>query len=179
MSGWRPHLDESAAVDYVLVNELFKNRDAFYSSTYLTGSAGSPRVLGPVWDFDISSGNDFRGAARFPRGSMLADRPWVERLYADPAFVSAPAARWQELRAGGLREELLGSVAGNARTLRSTGAAERNFRRWPVLGKRRWPNPPSATERETYGREVRALRRWLETRIARLDEHVDELSPAS
>src|SRR5687767_2669037 len=33
--GWRRHLDEGAAIDFVLINELFKNQDAFHASTYL------------------------------------------------------------------------------------------------------------------------------------------------
>jgi len=28
--GWRRHIDEAAAIDFVLVNELFKNQDAFH-----------------------------------------------------------------------------------------------------------------------------------------------------
>jgi len=42
---WRRHIDEAATVDYVLLNELFKNQDAFHASTFLArgapGRAGS------------------------------------------------------------------------------------------------------------------------------------------
>lgn len=176
LTGWRRHLDESAAVDFVLLNELFKNQDAFYASTYLTSSAGSRWAFGPVWDFDISSGNAFESSAEFPDGFMTAHRPWASRLYADPAFVAAVTARWTELRMAGLREDLLASVAANARLLTSTDAARRNFRRWPVLGKVVWPNPSEARDRTTYGAEVAALTTWLEGRIAWLDAHVHELA---
>ena len=71
-----------AAVDYLLVNELFKNQDVFEASTFMTGARGKLQ-LGPVWDFDFSSGNSKRAPSRFLEGWTAAARPWAERLYAD------------------------------------------------------------------------------------------------
>jgi hypothetical protein len=176
-TGWRRHIDEGAAVDYVLVNELFKNQDAFHASTYLARGAGGRWQLGPVWDFDISMGNADYGPSATLDGSMLEERAWASRLYRDPAFVDAVAARWRALRADGLQRALLGSVARHSRRLSATGAAARNFARWPVLGVRVWPNPPDAVQRTTYASEVAALRSWLEARIAWMDGHVAELRP--
>ena len=176
-AGWRRHVDEAAAVDYVLVNELFKNQDAFHGSTYLALGAGGRWQLGPVWDFDIAMGNSDYGPSATLEGSMLEDRAWAGRLYRDPRFVDAVAARWRALRADGLRRALLSDLARNARRLEATGAAARNFRRWPVLGVRVWPNPPEAVRRTTYASEVAALRSWLERRIAWMDGHVGELRP--
>jgi hypothetical protein len=176
-TGWRRHIDERAAVDFVLVNELCKNQDAFHASTYLARGAGGRWQLGPVWDFDISMGNSDYGPSATLGGSMLEERAWASRLYRDPAFVDAVAARWRALRADGLRRVLLRSVARHARRLAATGAAGRNFRRWPVLGTRVWPNPPEAVQRTTYRSEVAALRGWLERRIAWMDGHVSELRP--
>ena len=161
----------------MLVNELFKNQDAFHASTYLARGAGGRWQLGPVWDFDISAGNSDYGPSARLKGSMLDRRPWARRLYADRAFVRAVTARWRELRAAGLRQALLAGAGRYARRLAATGAAGRNFRRWPVLGVRVWPNPPAAVRRTTYASEVRALRRWLSLRIGWMDRHVDDLSP--
>jgi hypothetical protein len=177
LDGWRRHLDEASAVDFILVNELFKNQDAFHASTFLARGAGGLWQLGPVWDFDISAGNSDYGASATLKGSMLDRRPWARRLYADAAFVRAMTRRWRELRAGGLRQDLLSSAGRYARRLAATGAAGRNFRRWPVLGRRVWPNPAAAVRRTTYASEVRALRRWLSLRIGWMDRHVDDLEP--
>jgi CotH kinase protein len=176
-TGWRRHIDEAAAVDFVLLGELFKNQDAFRASTYLARGAGGRWQLGPVWDFDISMGNSDYGESAVLEGSMLGQRVWAQRLYRDPRFVDAVVARWRALRADGLRGALLGSVARHAGRLTATGAAARNFRRWPVLGVRVWPNPAEAVGRTTYDSEVAALRSWLERRIAWLDGHVHELQP--
>ena len=126
--------------------------------------AGGRLTLGPIWDFDISMGNSDYGPSRRLAGWMLARRDWAERLYRDRGFRRALARRWRELRAAGLRRDVLAAVARSRSELR--GAAGRNFRRWPVLDRRIWPNPVA---RGSYRAEVRALRSWLVRRIAWLD----------
>lgn len=154
---WRRHLHAGAAVDYLLVNELFKNQDAMVASTFMTGAGGRLR-LGPVWDFDFSSGNSKRAPSRFLHGWMAAERPWAERLYADRSFRRQMARRWAELRRAGLRARLLRSVDAYSRAL--APAARRDSRRWRAGGDR---------PRGTHAGHVRALRRWLDRRIAWLD----------
>lgn len=175
--GWRSRIDERAAIDYILVSELFKNQDAFHASTFLARGAGGRWELGPVWDFDISMGNSDYGPSAVLEGSMLEARVWASRLYRDPAFVAAVTARWRELRDNGLRRWLLRTLARQARRLEATRATARNFARWPVLGVRVWPNPPEAVTRTTYASEVAALRSWLDRRIVWMDGHVRELRP--
>ena len=176
--GWRAHVDEAAAVDFVLLNELFKNQDAFRGSTYLARGGGGRWLLGPIWDFDIAMGNSDYGESRVIKGSMVARRQWASRLYLDSRFQRALAARWRELRRRGLAGHLQRSVREHADRLTATGAAGRNFRRWPVLGRRVWPNPASAVSRTTYGSEVAALRSWLRARVAWLDRNVGRLRRA-
>jgi hypothetical protein len=155
--GWRRHLHAGAAVDYLLVNELFKNQDVMEASTFITGVRGRLR-LGPVWDFDFSSGNSKRAPSRYLHGWMAAERPWAERLYADRGFRRQMARRWAHLRREGLRARLLRSVDEYARAL--APAARRDSRRWRAGGDR---------PRGTHAGHVRKLRRWLDRRIAWLD----------
>jgi hypothetical protein len=161
---WRRWIDPASAVDFALLNELFKNEDGFHASTYMALGADGRLRLGPIWDFDISMGNSDYGPSRRLRGWMLAQRDWAERLYRDPRFRSAMARRWRELRAGGIRGRVLATVQQSRRELR--GAAGRNFRRWPVLHRRIWPNPAA---RGSFRAEVRFLRTWLIRRIDWLD----------
>jgi len=166
---WRRHLDEAAAVDFALVNELFKNEDGFHASTFMALRDGRLH-LGPVWDYDISMGNSDYGPSSRLRGWMLARRDWAERLYADRRFSRRMAARWRELRRAGLRRELLGIVAGAERELH--GSVADNFARWPVLDRRIWPNPVA---RGSHGAEMRFLHGWLKRRIAWIDRNVGRL----
>jgi hypothetical protein len=160
---WRRWIDVPSAVDFALLNELFKNQDGFHASTYMALRGGRLH-LGPIWDFDISTGNSYYGPSRRLKGWMLARRDWAERLYRDRGFRRAMGRRWRELRAAGLRRAVLASVDGSRRQLR--GAAGRNFRRWPVLDRKIWPNPVA---RGSYRAEVAFLRSWLIRRIAWLD----------
>jgi hypothetical protein len=161
---WRRYIDEASAVDFALVQELFKNQDAFHASTYMALHGDGRLRLGPVWDFDISMGNSDYGPSRRLRGWMLSRRDWAERLYSDRAFMRRMAARWRSLRGAGLRRDVFATVDGAGAQLR--GAVVPNFRRWPVLDRRIWPNPRA---RGSYRAEVGFLRSWLDRRIRWLD----------
>lgn len=161
---WRKVLAGRPAVDYVIVQELFRNVDAFHGSTFLVKPADDLLRLGPVWDFDRSSGNSTSPGSAAISGWWTRDRAWVSRLHRDPTFRSALRARWRELRRAGFRRQLLRALDRHARSLRP--AVGRNFRRWPVLHRRVSPNPVA---RGSFSAEVRYLRFWLRRRMTWLD----------
>jgi hypothetical protein len=167
---WRRRIDEASAVDFALLNELFKNQDGFHGSTYMALHADGRLRLGPVWDFDIAMGNSDYGPSRRLRGWMLARRDWAERLYRDRGFSRRMERRWRELRRDGLRRDVLATVDRSSAQLR--GAVVANFRRWPVLDRRIWPNPRA---RGSYRAEVRFLRSWLNRRIRWIDRNIGRL----
>lgn len=58
--GWRAYFDETAAINFYIVNDIMGNVDGgdFYSSVYLYKDKDNPLLyMGPIWDFDISAGN--------------------------------------------------------------------------------------------------------------------------
>jgi hypothetical protein len=178
--GYRAYLDVDAAVDYVLLNELFKNQDAFFASTFVHKSTGGKLVLGPLWDFDVSMGNSNFGRSGLLTGwafdPIRARRPWVSRLYADPFFVERMAARWRAIRARGFVQQLQRTIDADARRLR--GPQQRNFHRWPILGRRVWPNPVdprTGRVRRTYAAEVAYMKSWLGSRARWLDANIGRL----
>src|SRR5262245_479225 len=65
---WRRHVDERSAIDFAIVQELFKNQDAFHASTFMALHDDGRLRLGPVWDFDISMGNSDYGPSAELRG---------------------------------------------------------------------------------------------------------------
>jgi len=164
-AAWRSRLDMASAVDYVLLEELFRNPDAFQASTFMVKGAGSELKLGPVWDFDIAMGNSTRAQAFRTSGWMTGDRVWASKLLADSQFKRALKLRWHKLRAQGLRASMLDTASASVRELGP--AASRNFRRWPVLKKRIWQEP---VLRGSYKAEVGGLRSWLRRRVAWLDK---------
>ena len=86
---WREHIDEMAAVDYVLLQELLKNQDAFSRSTFLELRRRAPLRLGPLWDLDRAMGDRHAGERAGPTGWITADRPWGHRFLGDANFVHA------------------------------------------------------------------------------------------
>ncbi len=161
---WKRHIDAASAADFALINELFKNQDAFHASTYFTLHSDGRLRMGPVWDFDISMGNSNYGASRVLPKWLLEYRDWAERMYNDRSFVKRMGARWRQRRADGLRGMVMRMISANDRALR--GPARAHFRRWPVLNTLVWPNPAA---RGSYRAEVRFLRSWVSRRMNWID----------
>jgi len=169
---WREQLDVSAAVDYVLLQELFKNQDAFLSSTYVHRGQDRRLRLGPVWDFDLSAGSVSVGELSSPEGWLLTERPWAQRLYRAPDFVAAMRARWTQLRRGGLVEDLLAAAERERRALREAAAV--NHRRWRILGRPLFAGQPVVP---SHAAAVRSLRDWLQRRAAWMDAALPTMRP--
>lgn len=102
-TGYAAHVDVRSVIDWYLVNELSKNNDSAFSfSVYIFRSATGKITFGPVWDFDLAFGNyPYDGG---PTGWKIKDSGWLERFFADPAFVAQLKERWQFLR--GRRAEI-------------------------------------------------------------------------
>ena len=162
---WRRHLDVGAAVDFALVNEIFKNEDGFHASTFMSGQPGGKLRLGPVWDFDISMGNSGHGPSRVLPGWMLANRWWAERLYRDRGFARAMQRRFDALQRRGLRTRLLQAVDATSAAL--APARARDAERWPAARDR----PAGASEAH-----IASLRSWLVRRLAWLDRNLPRLA---
>ena len=58
--GYRSVIDEESFIDYLFVNEITKNVDAYRLSTYLykeRDSDGGRLHMGPVWDYNLALAN--------------------------------------------------------------------------------------------------------------------------
>ncbi|GAB5534938.1 MAG: hypothetical protein Rubg2KO_11870 [Rubricoccaceae bacterium] len=176
-------LDLDSFVDYVIVNELAKNIDAYRISTYFhRPEGGAPIHAGPVWDFNIAFGNADYGTGSRTTGFQYAT-PYTSETYPIPSwwtrvvesepFQERFRERWGELRSGSFRTETLVAWI-DARVDELAGAQERNFERWPILDEDVWPNDYVGG---SYAAEIDYLKTWLTERLAWLDGEL--LSPAS
>lgn len=112
--GYRQYVDSISLANLYIGTEVCANPDGFYSM-YMYKKAGDDHLyFGPMWDYDIAYGNDYRkgdttGQLMSENGFGVA-RVWFERMWADPWFRQLINRRWQELVAAGIEQHLLDKV---------------------------------------------------------------------
>lgn len=162
-------------VDWYLIQELFRNRDAvFFSSDFMwkdtdAAAAAADRLLnmGPLWDFDLSAGNvnvdnGWQPEGCWVSGSQWGTSNWMPQLFKQPGFRDLVLSRWKQKRPS-LAKFINTSIDTYARRLNP--AQQRNFVAWPILG-------TSITNYyvfSTYEQEVAFMKSFLNQRMAWLD----------
>jgi spore coat protein CotH len=132
-------IDTETFVDYFILNELFRNVDAYRLSTYLHKDRDGKLAMGPIWDFDIG----FDNGERIPIDDWVINYNqhvssdawmmpfWWPRLMEDPQFRTAVKERWNSLRSGQLSDgALLQLIDNTAMSLKESGAVKRNYDKW-------------------------------------------------
>jgi spore coat protein CotH len=182
VKGFRKFADEYSFIDYLIVNEISRNVDAYRLSSFFyknRNSINSKIIAGPVWDYDLAFRN-----ADYCDGSLTSgwaydfnnvcpdewEIPfWWERLKQDTAFQSHVRCRWNQVRQTVLSNQrimqLIDSIAGLVNE-----AQQRHFTRWPILGQYVWPNPQPIPS--TYAEEISTLKNWLTQRLDWLDANM-------
>ena len=167
-------IDLDSFVDYVLLQELTNNIDAFWKSWFMfkqPDPLGGRYVMGPVWDHDLAFGN--AGYAKGHCATVLVAataRTPFRQVFAEPLFRDRLRCRWDRLRQpGGALDiaALEGRILAFQRHIQI--AKERDRMRWMNIGKWIWPNNYVGT---TFIDEVLYLRYWLRKRLAWLDENL-------
>ncbi len=164
---WTRYFDLDSLVDWYLVNEFTKNHDSrFQSSCFAYYDRTTDKFyMGPVWDFDLSSGNTDAAGCNKPDGYITDQAFWYERLLQDELFMNALRQRWKTTR-----EKLAESIEliqGWADGL--ADAATLNDRVWKSFGHRQWPNPSGWRDRKSYQAEIDYMTDYLRARLEWLD----------
>jgi hypothetical protein len=172
--GYRQYLDPVSVADMFIINELSRNVDGYFLSTFLYKTAdrnGGKLHMGPVWDFNLSFGNpDYREAYR-TEGFQIRQNPaiwWWDRLLQDPGLISDIRSRWAALRENAFSDHQILTLV-DSLTLVLDEAQERNFTRWPILTYPVWPNYYTGT---SYEDEINYLKSWTLGRLHWLDQEL-------
>jgi len=173
--GYQKYIDVDSFIDYIILNELFKNADIFNSSTFIHKDRDGKLKLGPVWDFNASSGNSsiykddpYNKPSRF----VFLNRRWTERLFSDNDFRTKYVERWRELRKDILSDDNIVLAIENS-VAKLSESPTRNFDRWEILGKYVWPNPEPYAK--TYEEEIKNLKKWFLDRTKWIDDNINTL----
>lgn len=134
--GWRAYFDEASAVNFYIVNDVMGNVDggAFYSSDYLYKDKNNPLLyMGPVWDFDISSGNvNYQPIVNPTVPWMQTGAPWYAQWFTDPSFRADVVKQWNALQKDGVFANWLTSIRTESTLLEQSQA--NNFARMAHAG---------------------------------------------
>ncbi|MGB4840173.1 MAG: CotH kinase family protein [Saprospiraceae bacterium] len=178
--GFRKYIDTTALMDYIIINELTKNPDAYRLSTFFykeRDSDGGKIKFGPAWDYNLGFGNvdyctkgDPEGLVLYNFNQVCLNDNWVvhfwwKRFLEDATFYSSLKQRWNTLRKNQLSDNRVNFMVDSISTMLN-GAQTRNFNKWPVLGIYVWPNYYVGA---SYTQEVSWLSKWLKDRLAYLD----------
>ena len=178
-TGYPSIMNVESFVDFILLQELAKNVDAYRLSTYIyknKESVDNRLTAGPVWDFNHGYGNCDYGETWEIDNWLLEYNPeggdqmsfWWERLWQDENFQYKAAERYTELRSTIFSEEHIYSIIDSA--VNELGdAVDRNFSKWPILGTYVWPNYYVF---ETHEQEVDYLKSWISDRLEWMDSEI-------
>lgn len=117
---WTEYFDTDSILPFYWINQLAKNPDIWYSSTYMWLSEGSQVIhLGPVWDFDIAYSLRARSGFSTSDGYVGDDRTWGNALATIPAFQKTASAYFTETLWPLVQNVLLGDEDAHGEVLHS------------------------------------------------------------
>lgn len=226
---YEKYVDVASAVDYVLHEEMMDNIDAYTSAFFFykqKESNGGKVNFGPPWDFNLALNNVFEPKnsemnsvgfggksgwrieeiAKMNQSILMTNfgspltPTWFIQMWKDADYQSELKKRWAELRSGVWHTNTLDAYLDSMKTYLKN-AADRNFKRWPNLGKISGecdedPEPMKNCERisscnalvvmsiggnnaDTWDGEVEYLRKKMKERIAWMDEQLGFTEPAA
>ena len=182
--GYKKYIDINSFVDFLILNEISKNIDAYRISTFMHKDKNQKLKMGPIWDFNLGFGNVNYCDAELESGWSYKFNDvcggdnwkvpfWWNRLFEDPAFVSKLKNRWSDLRTNILSDQnLQDRIDEITNFLIEHNAPRRNFDKWTIIGKYVWPNNYIGNN---YGEEISYLKNWLEKRVKWMDEEINSL----
>jgi hypothetical protein len=171
-------IDVPSFVDYLLVNELTRNVDAYVRSAFYHKNRDGKIKGGPLWDYNFSLAVGGQGTIDPAGGWQFQGtrnvNNWYPKLASDPAFRAQIKARWPVLRAG-----LFSQASLDARiTMLSnplTSAIAKDYAKWPVSVVYQNPGIVRGPTIQTWEGQIQALRDYVAQRLLRMDTLVMEL----
>ena len=170
-------IDEASFIDWFIVNEVFKNVDSGYSSVYFYKDKGGLLKMGPVWDFDLSSGNyghlqeDMRGPEGWYTSLYYKNTVFYYLMQYDE-FRLALKTRWNEVY-----DDVILDIVDQIYPMADSIARSRydNFVAWDIIGiNDEWYTSPEILALDNYEKQLYFLRQFLIERIQWLNTEINQ-----
>jgi hypothetical protein len=175
-------LDPTA--DFILLQELMKNIDAFNLSIHFARSAGGLATLVP-WDCDLSlgqptvsgepNGGPNQETNDLPEGWIIHRPAFVNTLVSVEGLRARLGPRWRELRMTALSDAAIQSRLDRYAMTLTPAAIDANFMLWPIeeVDYVDLYEPYSFYDVASHAEETTRVRAYLRTRIAWIDANID------
>lgn len=177
---YEEYIDVDSFVDYMIINEFFRNSDAGTHSTYLYKDVRGKLHMGPVWDFNNAIDNYVEEIYSY-KGFLFQSKSWYEMLMKDEKFTSRVIARYRELRKSYLSDEYIQKYIDDTVSFLKD-SIDRNYSVWgytltdkDVTGMLK----PDNRNYRSYEEALNQLKSYLTNRGNWLDENIETLKQYS
>ncbi|NMC36704.1 MAG: T9SS type A sorting domain-containing protein [Bacteroidales bacterium] len=171
VSGFPSVIDIPSFINFIILNELASNADGYMYSTFFHKDRNGKLRAGPIWDFDLTYGNDLflwglnrskTNVWQLSNGENDGARFWKE-LFNNQVFRCYLAKRWNELIKPGqpLNQAVIESFVDQT-VLTIAEAAGRNNTRWG--------------NNVDFTRQITDLKNFLSLRIAWITSNIGSFS---
>ncbi len=179
--GWRPFAADNSLIDFLIINEVTKNYDAYRKDMFLYKDKLKQMRPGPLWGFDNSFANTSNCGVNAVSGfaydlgsscNTQSNLPsfWWSKLLSDTAFESTLKCRYSQFRMAGNvldTSHIFMLIDSFVNELSQNGALVRNFSKYPIFGVPIINEPqPMATD---FASEVSNMKTFIQGRLAWLD----------
>lgn len=174
LNGYTTIIDVPTFVDFMLSNEFAANVDGYQLSTYFHKDRNGKLRAGPIWDFNLTLGNDLfdygfdrshTDTWQFANGDNEGSKYWTD-LFNNSTFKCYLSRRFNELIQPGqpMNTVVLNTFIDNTITLISEAMVREN-ERWNTI-------PDNALE-------IANLKTFIESRITWMTSHLESFSACS
>lgn len=170
--GYAAYIDVDSAINYFLINELFKNPDGAVASFYLYKKRNGKLFFGPIWDFDLAFGNAGYDDVDKTYGWHVRKSSWFDRLFQDPAFKAKVKTRWNSAKAEGKLEYIFQYA--DARATWLDKQQKKNYLLWSITDFADWILHGSHGGTGSYEAEVKEMIRWQRERYKWIDTELNK-----
>jgi hypothetical protein len=171
LTGYPATIDVPTFVDFMILNEFAANVDGYQFSTYFHKDRNGKLRAGPVWDFNLTYGNDLflwgydrskTNTWQFSNGDNEGSKFWTD-LFNNPEFKCYFSKRWNQLTQPGqlLHQTQVNNYIDSTVTLLSE-AMVREHAKWNTI--------PNNTV------EISTLKNWIANRITWINSNIGGFS---
>lgn len=161
LNGYPSLIDIPSFIDFMLLNEISSNADAYQLSTFFHMDKMGKLRAGPIWDLNLTYGNDlfmwgfnrsFTNIWQFSNGNDNVGARFWKDLYDNETFRCYMSKRWKDMTAPGkpLNYNVISMKMDSLSNLLAE-AREREQSRWSNIG--------------NYDNHINAMKTWLQARI--------------